>query len=99
MTYDEVLVDHGWYETGGGNNFTSYESKLEQNPIYVFELDGRGTNDSHWLQLYHTDEDRVLAGGFSVESLHSFLSSFGYFNKTEKPLDSQNLSILSTSKV
>lgn len=70
---EAILLTHGWEDTGGGNNFTSYRSKTGL-VVYVFgSVAGSGPYDGHWIQVDPTDDDVFLSGGFSAESLKRFL--------------------------
>lgn len=71
-----VLTKAGWQDIGGGNSFLSFFHPKSKRSIYVFEGHaGSGPNDSHWVEIDTKNDDNILAGGFSDESLVARIKS------------------------
>jgi hypothetical protein len=72
---DSLLAEHGFEDTGGGRNFTSWEHK-DGRAVYVFgTVPGSGPDDSHWVAV--KGHATFTAGGFDPESLAEWLTGGG----------------------
>lgn len=72
---ESVLAQNNWSLIGGGNNFSLWAANAPPGQIYLYQLNGRGPDDSHWVRV--DDDVHITAGGFTAESLEAHLKTEG----------------------
>ncbi len=68
-----ALLAADYADTGGGNDFTSY-AKADRPEVFLFAgARGSGPETSHWAAIDPSNQDVILIGGFTAESLKMWL--------------------------
>lgn len=71
--FEDMLATFGFEETGGGDTFTCYACDRASFQILFFGDDDNEESDNHWVATTGDDSDAFLSGGFTVETLATYL--------------------------